>query len=265
MLMTIDRRPVHYDLIGPDDAPVVCFAHALAADGGMWAEQVPAVLAAGFRALRIDMRGHGGSAAAPGDYTLAGLADDIAAVLDACGIAQVHLVGLSVGAMIGEAFGLAHGGHLLSLTLCEAPPKALHNAAAVWGPRVAAVRAAGSCEPIADATMERWLTPAFRARRPQRWAEIRRTVAATTPDGYCGAIAALSDFDFTGELRRIAVPALVVCGVDDPATSQEENERLAALMPRGRYHAFADARHLPNVEDPDRFNRLLTGWLTGAG
>ncbi|RAI39691.1 alpha/beta fold hydrolase [Rhodoplanes roseus] len=164
MLMVHDRRTVHYDLIGPDDAPVVCFAHALAADGGMWAEQIPAVLAAGFRALRIDMRGHGGSAAAPGDYTLFGLADDIVAVLDACGIAQVHVVGLSVGAMIGEALGLAHGGRVRSLTLCEAPPKALHNAAAVWGPRVAAVRAAGSCAPIADATLARWLTPAFTRR-----------------------------------------------------------------------------------------------------
>ncbi|NVO15156.1 MAG: alpha/beta fold hydrolase [Rhodoplanes sp.] len=265
MLTVIDDRTLSYDLLGPADAPVVCFAHALAADGGMWAEQVPAVLQAGYRALRIDMRGHGGSRPVPGDYTLAGLADDIAAVLAACGIARVHLVGLSVGAMIAQAFALSRGPMVESLVLCEAPPRSLVNAAAIWGPRVAAVRQAGTCAPIADATMERWLSPAFRTRHPRRWNEIRATVAATTPDGYCGCIAALSDFDFTRELVRVTAPALVVCGVDDPATSLAENERLAALLPRGRYHAFADARHLPNVEDPARFNRLLIDWLRAPG
>jgi pimeloyl-ACP methyl ester carboxylesterase len=57
------------------------------------------------------------------------------------------------------------------------------------------------------------------------------------------------------------VPALVLYGEDDKASSHEENERLAALIPRGRFVPFARARHLPNVEDPARFNAILCDWL----
>ena len=61
MLLPLAGRRLYYDLVGPEDGPVVCFTHSLASDSGMWAEQMPPLLQAGFRVLRIDMRGHGGS------------------------------------------------------------------------------------------------------------------------------------------------------------------------------------------------------------
>src|SRR5262249_37292238 len=61
MLIPLKGRRLYYDLSGPDAGPVVCLTHSLASDSGMWAEQLPPLLAAGFRVLRLDMRGHGGS------------------------------------------------------------------------------------------------------------------------------------------------------------------------------------------------------------
>src|SRR5207248_4110562 len=81
MLLQLQGRNIAYDLVGPDSAPTVCITHSLASDGGSWAEQVPSLLQAGFRVLRIDMRGHGGSDPVPGDYTMRALADDVAGVL----------------------------------------------------------------------------------------------------------------------------------------------------------------------------------------
>ena len=49
---------------------MVCFTHSLNADGGMWVEQMVPLLGAGYRVLRLDMRGHGGSAPVDGDYTM---------------------------------------------------------------------------------------------------------------------------------------------------------------------------------------------------
>mgnify|MGYP001017854747 CR=1 FL=1 len=72
-----------------------------------------------------------------------------------------------------------------------------------------AVRKAGSLEPLADPTMDRWFTPAFKPRDPARWKEIRTTIAATTPQGYLGCAAAILDFDFTSRLASIRVPTLV--------------------------------------------------------
>ena len=70
MLLPLGGRRLYYDLAGPEDGPVVCITHSLASDGGSWAEQVPALLEAGFRVLRLDMRGHGGSDPVAGDYTM---------------------------------------------------------------------------------------------------------------------------------------------------------------------------------------------------
>jgi 3-oxoadipate enol-lactonase len=262
MFRMIGRRRLRYDLIGKGPRTVF-FVHALAADSGMWAEQVPVLLARGLRILRVDLRGHGGSDPVAGDCTLDELASDMAILIEALGIGPVDYVGLSVGGMIGEALALRFKDSVASLMLCESPPAALPNAREIWAPRMAAARSANSLEPIADATMERWLTPAFRTRDPKRWQQIRDTVAGTTVEGYCGT--ALSYFDFTAELPGVRVPALVLYGEDDKATSHQENERLARLIPGGRFIAFPGARHLPNVEDPDRFNAILCDWLEAVG
>ena len=265
MLLNLGARRIYYDLVGPPEAAVVCFAHALAADSGMWAEQVPALTAQGLRVLRVDMRGHGGSDPPDGNTTLDELAGDIAQVIDALGIVRVHFVGLSIGGMIGQALALRHGAKVASLMLCESPPASLINVKQIWAPRIAAVTAAQSCAPIADGTMERWLSPAFKARHPVRWGQIRATVAATDPAGYLSCVHALSNFDFTSELSSLRVPAMALYGEDDVASSAEENQRLASLIPGGRFVAFPGARHLPNVEAPDRFNRILLDWIAAQG
>ena len=82
MLLNRENGHLHYDLVGPPTAPVVCMTHSLTSDGGMWAEQVPALLEAGYQVLRLDMRGHGGSSPYPGHYTIEILAADVIAILD---------------------------------------------------------------------------------------------------------------------------------------------------------------------------------------
>ena len=261
MLLPLGGRRLYYDLAGPDGAPVVCITHSLASDGGSWAEQVPPLLAAGFRVLRLDMRGHGGSDPVAGDYTMRQLADDVAAVLEALAIRRVHYIGLSIGGMIGQSFALAHPQYLISAMWCDTLPASPNGARAAWDERMSAVRGANSLQPIAEATMERWFTDAFKTRNPGRWRQIRDTVAATTPQGYLGCSAAILDFDFTAQLPSVRLPLLVVCGADDPGTPAAENRKIAGLVPGARYEEIAGMRHFPNVEAPDAFNRIMLGWL----
>jgi 3-oxoadipate enol-lactonase len=261
MLLPLAGRRLHYDLAGPEDGPCVCMTHSLASDGGSWAEQVPALLGAGFRVLRLDMRGHGGSDPVPGDYTMTQLADDVAAVLDGLGLSRVHYIGLSIGGMIGQAFALEHGAKLISALWCDTLPESPPGGAEIWGPRIRAVHAANSLEPIAEASMDRYLSPAFRARNPGRWQQLRDTVVGTTPAGYLGCSAAILDFDFTARLPAVNLPVLVVCGEEDAGTPASENRRLAGLVPGARYEEIAGMRHFPNVEAPDAFNHIMLGWL----
>jgi 3-oxoadipate enol-lactonase len=261
MLLPLARRRLHYDLAGPEDGPVVCITHSLSSDGGSWAEQVPALLQSGFRVLRLDMRGHGGSDPVAGDYTMSELAADVASVLDALGLTRVHYLGLSIGGMIGQAFALEHGHRLISAMWCDTLPASPPGAADLWGPRIAAVRAAQSLEPLADASMDRYLSPSFRTTHPGRWKQLRDTVVGTTPAGYLGCAAAILDFDFVPRLPSLRLPLLVVCGEEDAGTPAADNRRLARLVPGARYEEIAQMRHFPNVEAPDAFNRILLGWL----
>jgi 3-oxoadipate enol-lactonase len=242
MLLPLQGRNIAYDLVGPDNAPTVCITHSLASDGGSWAEQVPALLQAGFRVLRIDMRGHGGSDPVPGDYTMRALADDVAGVLQALAIPRIHYIGLSIGGMIGQAFALAHGERLISAMWCDTLPASPKGAAEIWAQRIKTVRDADSLA-------------------PGRWKQIRDTVSGTTPAGYLGCCAAILDFDFVPQLPSVRVPLLVVCGADDPGTPASENRRLAGLVSGARYEEIAGMKHFPNVEAPDPFNRIMLGWL----
>jgi len=261
MLLPLPGRRLYYDLAGPENGPVVCITHSLSSDGGSWAEQVPALLQAGFRVLRLDMRGHGGSDQVAGDYTMQALAGDVATVLDALAIPRVHYIGLSIGGMIGQAFAIEHGAKLISAMWCDTLPASPSGAAAMWEERMTAVRRANSLEPLADGMVERWFTDAFKPRNPGRWKQIRDTVAATPPVGFLGCSAAIMNFDFTGKLPSLRIPVLVVCGADDPGTPASENRRLAGLVPGGRYEEIPGMRHFPNVEAPDAFNRIMIGWL----
>ncbi len=261
MLLTLKSRRLYFDLVGPEKAPVVCCCHSLSSDGGMWAEQVPPLLAAGFRVLRLDMRGHGGSDPVAGDYTMKDLADDVVAVLDHLGLQKVHYIGLSIGGMLGQALAIHHGDSVLSAIWCDTTPQTPAGSKATWADRMATVKKAGSLEPMADQTMERWFSDAWKPKHQARWKEIRGTIAGTTPAGYVGCAAAIANFDFVPQLPKLKLPVLVICGSDDVGTPPAANRQIAALVPGGRYEEIATARHFPNVEFPDIFNKLMLDWL----
>ena len=260
MLLSLDNRRVHFDLAGPQNAPTVCFTHSLNSDGGMWVEQMVPLLAAGYRVLRLDMRGHGGSAPVAGDYTMDALAADVKGALDVLEIKKVHYIGLSIGGMIGQGFALAYPDSLLSLCLCDTQPSTPPGSAGTWEERKATVRSKGLAA-LADATMQRWFTDEFRQVNPVRWREIRDTISGTTPEGSAGCMSAIQHFDYLERLHTIKTPTLVICGDEDEGTPPDRNKLIASKIPGGRYEGIAKARHLPNVERPDPFNRLMMSWL----
>jgi 3-oxoadipate enol-lactonase len=94
---------IHYRIDG--EGPWLTMSHSLACNLHMWDDQMP-VLTPRFKVLRFDTRGHGGSSAPPGAYTLEQLADDVKGLFDALGVERTHWVGLSMGGMIGQAFAL---------------------------------------------------------------------------------------------------------------------------------------------------------------
>ncbi len=92
---------IPYHIVDGGGAPVVLI-NSLGSTLEMWAPQVDS-LAGRFRLIRFDTRGHGGTNAEPGDWTVGDLADDVADLLEGVGAERAHLVGISLGGAIADA------------------------------------------------------------------------------------------------------------------------------------------------------------------
>lgn len=243
----------------PQGRPLV-FANSLGTDLRVWDAVLP-LLPAGLRVLRFDKRGHGLSDCPPGPWTIADLADDLAGILDARGIRDAAVVGLSVGGLVAQALAARRPDLVRLLVLSNTAARI--GTTETWNERIATVEARGIA-PIADAVLERWFTPGFRA-RPGSLAPWRNMLTRTPAAGYAATCAAIRDADLTGSTRRLTVPTLALVGDADGATPPDLVRATAALIPGARFEIIADAGHIPGVEQPEAYARLLTGFLTENG
>ena len=126
-------------------------------------------------------------------------------VLDSLELKTVAFCGISIGGAIGQHLGIHHADRMSGLILCDTQAASFKDALTRWGGRIETILAANSMEPIADATMGRWLSTGYKARHPVRWRQVRGMVTATTLQGYIGCAAALQNFNFLADLRRITL------------------------------------------------------------
>jgi len=138
---------------------------------------------------------------------------------------------------------------------------AVHMDAGIWAERIASVRKAGSVEPTADATMERWFTPRFRAERPAVVARFRAMAVSTPAEGYVACAQAIVGMTIEDRLESIGAPTLVVAGAHDPSTPPEQGEAIARAIPGARFE-IVDAAHMANIEQEDRVTALIRAHLT---
>jgi 3-oxoadipate enol-lactonase len=248
-----------FELDGAVDAPVVTMSHALAASLQMWEPQLPALVGR-YRVLRYDTRGHGGSEVPPGSYTLEMLADDVLGLLTALGIERTHFVGLSMGGMIGQALALRRPEVLLSLVLADTSSRMPPESGPVWDARIATAQTQGMAA-LVDGTIERWFTAPFIERSPQVVERIRMLIRRTAPQGFVGCSHAIRALDYADCLGEIRIPTLIIVGEQDMGTPVAASEFMRAAIPGSQLHVLPSAAHLSNVEQPERFNELLTRFL----
>jgi 3-oxoadipate enol-lactonase len=259
MKTTANGITVNYEIDGPASAPVLTLSHSLATDLTMWEAQLPA-LSRRYRVLRYDTRGHGGSDAPAGPYSLEQLADDARALLAALGITRTHWIGLSMGGMIGQTLALRAPEVLLSLSLCDTSSRIPAEAQPAWDDRIRTAEREGM-EPLVEATLGRWFTPAFRERRRDAVLRVADMIRRTDPRGYVGCCQAIRALDLTDRLAGIRLPTLIVVGEDDPGTPVAASEAIRKAIAGSELVVLKSASHLSNIEQADEFTRTLLGFL----
>jgi 3-oxoadipate enol-lactonase len=259
MKIRVNDIDVKYTLNGPASAPVVTLSHSLATDLGMWEPQAQA-LAVRYRVLRYDTRGHGGTDAPLGPYSLELLARDAIGLLDALGIERTHFVGLSMGGMIGQLLGLTRPEKLRTLALCDTASRIPPEARPMWDERVRTAETQGM-EPHVLPTLGRWFTPPFLERHPPVVETVRRMIRSTDPKGYAGCCQAIKLLDLTDRLSAIRVPTLILVGDEDAGTPVAASRTIHERIPGSQLVLIPNASHLSNLEQPEAFTQALLGFL----
>lgn len=242
----------HYELTGPDNAPVVVLSNSLGTDLTMWDDQLRA-LTGKFRVLRYDQRGHGKTPGTPGPYTLDQLGGDVLELLDHLEIERVHFAGVSLGGMTGmwlaEHAADRIGQLALICTSAELGPP--QN----WRDRAATVREQGTSA-LVEGSLTRWFTPAL-AGREDIVAKFGAMIEACDDEGYASCAEAIAEMDLLPRLADITAGTLVIAGRDDPATPPAHAERIADTVKDARLAVLDNAAHLANVEQSTTVNHLL--------
>jgi 3-oxoadipate enol-lactonase len=254
---------VNYRLEG-DGPETVVLVNGLADDLETWVLQTPALLEAGHRVLSFDNRGIGASDAPEGPYTTALMAQDAKALVDELGLSGFHLVGVSMGGMIGQEYVLAHPEDLRSLTLActyAAPGPFCSRMFALWADMA---EARGVPFVMRDVTLWAFTLPFFEEREGEL-ADFEAEMAAMPQplEAYLAQLHSIREHDTTARLGEIAVPTLVVAGEEDILIPVALTKRLQEGIPGARWQTVPGG-HACIWEHPDPFNRAVLDFVAGV-
>jgi 3-oxoadipate enol-lactonase len=251
----VNGTEIHYELHGKQGSSWLILSHSLACSTRMWDPQV-AALKDRYCILNYDMRGHGKSAAPAGPYTLDMLADDVLGLMKHLGIERAKYIGLSIGGMIGQHLALKEPKRFEKMVLADTGHAQTPETIKQWEERIRIAESQGM-KPLVPGTMERWFTPAFRDKPEAR--KIAEIVASTPVAGYVGCGQAIMKLNTTARLKDIKLPVLAITGESDGAAAG--TKYIGEHVPGAKFISIAQAAHIANIEQPEKFNQALREFL----
>ncbi|HEX3737337.1 MAG TPA: alpha/beta fold hydrolase [Solirubrobacterales bacterium] len=232
-----------------------------------WGEPFLSRLEADFDCVVFDNRGIGNSAEVGEPFTIAELAADAVAVMDAAGLETAHVLGISMGGMTAQELALAVPERLRTLTLgCTYPggPGSSLIDPADAGPLLEAF-GSGDLDRVFKAAYEVNLSPGFRAEGPH-YADFT-AMAGALPARQATVqlqIQAIGGHDTQARLAEIGAPTLVVHGTEDKMIPVANGELIASLIPGAKLEILEGVGHMFWWEQPEHSAELLRAHALGA-
>jgi len=247
---------LHYLDEGPRDGAPVVFAHALGTGTLLWDAVIP-LLPPSLRVIRYDARGHGQSSCPPAPYSMGALIRDAECLLDHLEVRAALFVGLSIGGMVAQGLAVKRPDLVRALVLSNTGAKIATPA--IWAERIATARRPGGMADLARASCERWFARAFRQEgRHLPWLDL---LSRHDPEGYIGCASAISGTDFYTSTSGLRLPVLGIAGVEDGSTPPDLVRETVDLIPGSRFQLIRGAGHVPPVDHPEAYARVLTDFL----
>jgi 3-oxoadipate enol-lactonase len=249
---------LHYERAGAGEP--LLLIQGMSANHLAWGRPFSSLLERDFEVIAFDNRGMGLSGRVSETFSIAEMAADTAALLDALEIESAHVLGISMGGMIAQELALAHPGKLRSLTLgctyCGGEGSQLMNPSDFRG--LLEAMQSGDQDRVFQAMYELNLSPGFRAEE-SRFAAFREMAAALpAPRETIGLqMQAIVAHDTNARLSAIATPTLVVHGTVDRVLGYPNGPLIASLIPGARLETYENVGHMFWWEQPERSAELL--------
>ncbi|MGQ5639138.1 MULTISPECIES: alpha/beta fold hydrolase [unclassified Streptomyces] len=266
-----DGGQVHYEDTG--DGPPLLLVHGLGAPSAFFARTVPA-LATGHRVLTVDLRGHGATPQGTEPVTVDRCAADLHALTEKLDVRGLTLVGWSLGATVAYRYLDRYGAdRVTGLVSVEQTPYLLGEDgwehAAFGGLDAAGAADVERMLGAADRTVTADLVRGFFARgttpEPELADALTDAAADCRPDAKRQLWRDALRQDWRRRLPSLGVPVLFLHGALSQVYPTSVGAWLAAAVPGSRLELFEHSGHLPFLEEPERFHRVIGAWTAQGG
>jgi pimeloyl-ACP methyl ester carboxylesterase len=234
----------------------------LAYPSHMWYRTRP-LLASRYRTLAFDNRGIGQSDVPQGPYSIALMASDAAAVLDAAGIESAHVLGVSMGGMIAQEFALRYPARVRSLILgCTAAGGPTAVRAEPEAIQMLMRREKMSPEQAAEAAVPFIYDPTTPRERIDEDIAIRRPWFPR-PEAYAAQLQGILSWEAYSRLGQIVAPTLVIHGESDRLIPQGNANLIAERIPGAKLVMIPHASHLFLTDQTEVSHHAILQFLNG--
>lgn len=242
--------------------PPIVLIHGYPFNRSLWTEQTEA-LNSKYRVVAPDLRGFGESDSSEGTATMARMAEDVAALMDALAIEQAVIGGLSMGGYVALAFARMFPARVKALVLADTRAQADSEEGKQTRHQQAEKALSEGMAGIADAMLPKLLTPETVSKRPELVKRVRDMMLKTKPGGAAAALLGMAERDDQTEfISSIRVPALILVGREDAITPVADSEKMQSRIEGSRLVVIENAGHVSNLEQTEQFNDALLGFLS---
>ena len=243
---------------GPRGGPPLVLLHGLGLDLTLWDQQF-LEFGRTHDVVAIDLPGHGLSSDLGSAPTLESLADAVAEVVKHLDAGPVHLVGISLGGMIGQTLAVREPGLIRSLTLVATSCTFADPVRLAIRQRAALTRAEGMAV-VAASHLQRWFSDDYRERRPDMLDRVYKVVLRQDADQHATLWQAVAELDVQG-LSALTCPVMVLTAESDSSAPVAAARLIADQIAGAVLHVTAGSGHFPPIETAKAFNALLRQFL----
>jgi len=255
-IITLDEINLYYEIHGEGEP--LLFIHGLGSSSRDWELQLD-FFTQNYQVILIDVRGHGRSGKPPGPYSIPLFADDIKKLLQTLQVGPAHILGISLGGMIGFQMGINYPDMIKSLVIVNSTPelvaRTLKDHLGIWQ-RLLIVRFLGMRK-MGEVLGDRFLPDPEQAELRkifiERWSENDKLA-------YREAMKAVIGWSVTDRLGEIRCQTLII-GADGDYFSTAEKENYVKLIPGAELLIIENSRHALPAEKPAEFNLAVKEFL----